>query len=111
VPHQRLVPKKHPGGTRGGVPKEGFEPSRAYAHYALNVARLPIPPLRQANVILLDVPSLSTFVRNSWESKAAALRYLAVQGGTPPESPRLSLISAKTSTSHYVSRISPGRWG
>ena len=23
------------------VPREGFEPTRAYAHYALNVARLP----------------------------------------------------------------------
>ncbi len=28
------------------VPKVGLEPTRAYAHYALNVARLPIPPLR-----------------------------------------------------------------
>jgi hypothetical protein len=28
------------------VPKVGFEPTRAFAHYALNVARLPIPPLR-----------------------------------------------------------------
>ena len=28
------------------MPKEGFEPSRANAHYALNVARLPVPPLR-----------------------------------------------------------------
>ena len=28
------------------VPQEGFEPPRANAHYALNVARLPIPPLR-----------------------------------------------------------------
>lgn len=28
------------------VPQEGFEPPRAHAHYALNVARLPIPPLR-----------------------------------------------------------------
>ena len=26
---------------RGLVPKVGFEPTRAYAHYALNVARLP----------------------------------------------------------------------
>ncbi len=25
----------------GLVPREGFEPTRAYAHYALNVARLP----------------------------------------------------------------------
>jgi hypothetical protein len=30
------------------VPQEGLEPPRANAHYALNVARLPIPPLRQA---------------------------------------------------------------
>ena len=28
------------------MPKEGLEPTRANAHYALNVARLPIPPLR-----------------------------------------------------------------
>ncbi len=28
------------------VPKEGFEPSRDCSHHALNVARLPIPPLR-----------------------------------------------------------------
>ncbi len=34
------------GGLRKLVPKEGFEPSRPYGHYALNVARLPIPPLR-----------------------------------------------------------------
>src|SRR5689334_14575405 len=30
------------------VPKGGFEPPRAFAHYALNVARLPVPPLRPA---------------------------------------------------------------
>jgi hypothetical protein len=35
--------------ARGRVPKVGFEPTRAYAHYALNVARLPIPPLRHAH--------------------------------------------------------------
>ena len=29
------------------VPQEGLEPPRANAHYALNVARLPIPPLRR----------------------------------------------------------------
>jgi hypothetical protein len=28
------------------MPQEGLEPPRANAHYALNVARLPIPPLR-----------------------------------------------------------------
>src|SRR3989344_7020368 len=30
------------------VPKRGFEPPRANAHSALNAARLPVPPLRQA---------------------------------------------------------------
>ena len=29
------------------MPKVGVEPTRANAHYALNVARLPIPPLRR----------------------------------------------------------------
>jgi hypothetical protein len=29
------------------VPKVGVEPTWAEAHYALNVARLPVPPLRQ----------------------------------------------------------------
>ena len=31
---------------RNLVPKVGVEPTWAEAHYALNVARLPIPPLR-----------------------------------------------------------------
>ena len=30
------------------MPKVGLEPTWAFAHYALNVARLPIPPLRLA---------------------------------------------------------------
>ena len=34
------------------VPKVGVEPTRANAHYALNVARLPIPPLRHADDIV-----------------------------------------------------------
>ena len=29
------------------VPKARFELARPYGHYALNVARLPVPPLRQ----------------------------------------------------------------
>ncbi len=29
------------------VPKRGLEPPRAYTHYTLNVARLPIPPFGQ----------------------------------------------------------------
>src|SRR5690242_18427873 len=32
----------------GRVPKGGLEPPRAYAHCALNAARLPIPPLRRS---------------------------------------------------------------
>src|SRR3990172_5837619 len=42
------------------VPKEGFEPSRGNPHYALNVARLPIPPLRPAPCILSQMTVLST---------------------------------------------------
>ncbi len=38
---------KKPGSCRVKVPKKGLEPSRACAHYTLNVARLPIPPLGQ----------------------------------------------------------------
>jgi hypothetical protein len=43
------------------VPKEGFEPSRGNSHYALNVARLPIPPLRLARFILRAFDGLSMF--------------------------------------------------
>ena len=41
--------QKKPASQEAGfplVPKEGLEPSRGKPHYALNVARLPIPPLR-----------------------------------------------------------------
>ena len=34
------------------VPQEGLEPPWAIAHYALNVARLPIPPLRRTVIQL-----------------------------------------------------------
>ena len=33
------------------VPKGRFELPRPYRHYALNVARLPIPPLRHGLVV------------------------------------------------------------
>ncbi len=33
------------------VPKVGVEPTLPFENYALNVARLPIPPLRQEVVI------------------------------------------------------------
>jgi|YelNatPaOPRAMG01_1025707.scaffolds.fasta_scaffold30032_5 hypothetical protein len=42
------------------MPKVGFEPTRAKAHYALNVARLPIPPLRRSIKILPRIKLLST---------------------------------------------------
>ena len=42
------------------VPKEGFEPSLPNGNYALNVARLPVPPLRQAECILSQKTVLST---------------------------------------------------
>lgn len=45
APHH--VMRGRPSGIGRMVPKEGFEPSRPYGHYALNVARLPIPPLRR----------------------------------------------------------------
>ena len=42
-----LLTNKSPGKTgEYPVPKVGVEPTWAEAHYALNVARLPIPPLR-----------------------------------------------------------------
>ncbi len=45
----RLPQRRHDHGRRAvvpWVPKRGLEPRREYSHYALNVARLPIPPLR-----------------------------------------------------------------
>jgi hypothetical protein len=55
------INKKNPRIIRGSdVPKEGFEPSQANAHYALNVARLPVPPLRLADRILPCIFILST---------------------------------------------------
>ncbi len=42
----------HEGVESGGgqlVPKRGLEPPRPDGHYTLNVARLPIPPLRHTN--------------------------------------------------------------
>ncbi len=42
------------------MPKVGLEPTREYTHYALNVARLPIPPLRPELLkdVLTEVPLL-----------------------------------------------------
>ncbi len=46
------------------MPKVGFEPTWGNPHYALNVARLPIPPLRLADDILPYIAHLSTFLIN-----------------------------------------------
>src|SRR5947209_3257055 len=54
------------------VPKEGFEPSRPYGHYALNVARLPIPPLRHEVEPTIGFEPMTCCLRNS--CSAAELR-------------------------------------
>lgn len=43
------------------VPKVGLEPTWGNPHYALNVARLPIPPLRLAECIVSTFTVLSTW--------------------------------------------------
>ena len=50
------------------MPKVGVEPTRANAHYALNVARLPIPPLRLADDIVTRFKNLSS----NWEGQVCA---------------------------------------
>ena len=44
------------------VPKVGLEPTWGNPHYALNVARLPIPPLRLAECIVSTFTVLSTWM-------------------------------------------------
>jgi hypothetical protein len=60
------------GLRRKVVPKEGFEPSRPYGHYALNVARLPIPPLRRVLEPTIGFEPMTCCLRNS--CSAAELR-------------------------------------
>src|SRR5258708_36040483 len=57
-----------------GVPKLGVEPRRLYSHYALTVARLPIPPLRLALRVLFGSVFLSTckLLANLWTAPARA---------------------------------------
>ena len=45
------------------MPKRGLEPRREYSHYALNVARLPIPPLRRGGFEYTDVARRATTVQ------------------------------------------------
>ena len=42
------------------MPKVGVEPTLLYRNYALNVARLPIPPLRHVRAIVHGFKALST---------------------------------------------------
>ena len=65
--------KKQTRSSRVCVPKEGFEPSRGNPHYALNVARLPIPPLRPAGCILSQTGDLSTSKRKVEECRVSIL--------------------------------------
>ena len=58
------------------VPKEGLEPTRANAHYALNVARLPVSPLRRLSP--RDAPSA-----------ARTLRFLVGDAGLEPAASRM----------------------
>lgn len=53
------------------VPKVGVEPTRAFAHYALNVARLPIPPLRHSfgGVNFISKGGFVNLSRNSQHSR------------------------------------------
>jgi thioredoxin 1 len=58
------------------VPKRGLEPRREYSHYALNVARLPIPPLRRGGFEYTDVgrratTSLTELAAAGWNSGRA----------------------------------------
>ena len=52
--------KKATSSLAHGVPKGRFELPRANAHYALNVARLPIPPLRRGGAEGTRTPDLNT---------------------------------------------------
>ncbi len=47
VKHPLTTKQAEPYARLVVMPKVGFEPTRPYGHYALNVARLPIPPLRR----------------------------------------------------------------
>jgi hypothetical protein len=77
TPHVALSMRRHTSkrvrhsGLVEMVPKEGFEPSRPYGHYALNVARLPIPPLRPMEPTIGFEP-MTCCLRNS--CSAAELR-------------------------------------
>ncbi len=55
-----MVDRERPTKALSLVPKGRFELPRANAHYALNVARLPIPPLRPGGAEGTRTPDLNT---------------------------------------------------
>ncbi len=57
------APTPRPTGFQS-MPGAGFEPARAHAHHALNVARLPIPPPRRLFLILPKPALLSNPLPN-----------------------------------------------
>ena len=100
------------------VPKEGLEPTRPCGHYALNVARLPIPPLRHGGIARVDLrvgarphgPSIPN--REGGENHVARPRVVS-SGRAPhtqysylrvsriaPHSPVSALEEPRTSSSH-----------
>ena len=60
------------------VPKVRLELTRGYPHYALNVARLPIPPLRLGSILAPDERSRYLRPPGSPEVTMEATRWWAV---------------------------------
>src|SRR5208337_2879167 len=86
--------------TRYLVPKRGLEPPRPVGHYTLNVARLPIPPLRQVRrlaagisvgpVAFLILLSRRTPVKEEAGHRHARVRDLRVRLLAPTDVARAS---------------------
>ena len=89
------------------VPKAGFEPARGSPHYALNVARLPVPPFRHYVRTIFSIrfravnvktkPSLSLLSVSCQELKFLNLKkgaHLVCKGST--------LIKVNNLVSEYV---------
>src|SRR5437870_2356594 len=90
--------------TRAGlerVPKGRFELPRANAHYALNVARLPIPPLRLGGAEGTRTPDLNTasvaLSRLSYSPKTRVARH-------PREVAKRNYITGKKRVQCHIDR-------
>ena len=72
------------------MPKVGVEPTLLYRNYALNVARLPIPPLRHVRAIVHGFKALSTVHGSELRPflKSGYVIASAVFGAKPSPSPR-----------------------